>query len=99
VGTNRRYGERIDEATLARQAARPPAPATLPPEAWGAQPIDWNQARTPVWVWAQWHDRAAVKMPAYVKGHNDRVCCVMVEGPGGGWEIVVWRAAVTHRRA
>jgi len=69
----------------------------LPMQAYGPRPLEWTTARPPVWVWVQFPHEMAQRRRGYVKGHNDRVCVVWVEGPGGGWEITVWRQAVTHR--
>ena len=95
--TNRRYAGVLDERLRERLETRVHAPATLPAEAYGSQPIQWTNGRPPVWVWIQWHDLPAQRVRGYVKGFTDRVCIVWVDGPGGGWEIVVWRNAVTHR--
>jgi hypothetical protein len=97
VGTNRRYADKIDARIAERTVGHGDSPVTLPQQAYGPRPIEWTQARPPVWVWVQWRDRAAERVRGYVKGHNDRVCIVAIEGPGGGWEIVVWRPAVSHR--
>lgn len=99
MGANRRYAAQIDERQDARLAASPAGPQTLPEQAYGTRPIDWSGARPPVWVWVHFPDmQPAQRRKGYVKGHNDRVCVVWIDGPGGGWEIVVWRNAVTHRK-
>jgi hypothetical protein len=98
VGTNRRYGDKLQAQSLERMQERPAGPVELPLQAHGPRPIEWTHARTPVWVWCQFPDRPAERVRGYVKGSNDRVCIVHVEGPGGGWERTVWRNAVTHRR-
>jgi len=87
----------MDDLSGKRIEQHGPPPVTLPQQAYGRRPIEWTLSRPPVWVWVQWRDRAAERVPGYVKGHNDRVCVVAVDGAGGGWEIVVWRAAVSHR--
>lgn len=97
MGTNRRYADQIDERNRERLLNAPPSPMTLPMQAFGPREIEWTQARPPVWVWVQFPDRPAERRKGYVKGHNDRVCVVWVDGLGGGWEIVVWRNAVSHR--
>ena len=95
---NVRYAAQIDQMQDARLAASPLGPLTLPLQAYGPRPIDWSGARPPVWVWVHFPDmQPAERRKGYVKGANDRVAVVWVDGPGGGWEITVWRNAVTHR--
>ncbi|MFG6401480.1 hypothetical protein [Microbacterium sp. P04] len=96
MGSNKRYADQIDARSADRIGVTGPAPATLPPDAFGPRPIEWSGAQTSVWLWVQWHDRVAERRKGYVKGSNDRVCVAWVDGPGGGWEIVVWRQGVTH---
>lgn len=98
MGANRRYGAQIEARQDARLAASPVGPLTLPLQAYGSREIEWTQARPPVWIWVHFPDgRPAERRKGYVKGHNNLVCIVWVDGPGGGWEITVWRNAVSHR--
>jgi hypothetical protein len=99
VTRNVRYERQIDERQLGRIEQMQPGPLTLPMQAYGPRPVEWTQARTPVWVWVHFPDgRPAERRQGYVKGSNDRIVVAWVDGPGGGWEITVWRNAVTHRR-
>jgi hypothetical protein len=97
VGTNRRYAEKLHVDSIARMLQRLPGPLELPVQAYGPNPIEWHHGRIPVWVWCSFPDRPAERLPGYVKGQNDRIVVVWVDGPGGGWERAVWRNAVTHR--
>lgn len=85
--TNRRYGFRLDERTIKRMRDQEPCPVTLPAQAYGPQPLEWTQARPPVWVWVQWTGKPAERRHGYVKGYNDRICVVWVDGDGGGREM------------
>ena len=75
------------------------APCTLPPEAYGPQPIEWTPKRTPVWAWISWPHKAAERLPAWVMGANDRVVIVAWDTSRGERNTVVWRSAVTRRQS
>ena len=71
------------------------APCTLPPSAWGVQPMTWHKAGQRVHAWITWPHQAAERVNALAVGWNDRVVVVRWQGPHGTWETVVWRSAVT----
>lgn len=88
--------------TALEQVARSIAPCTLPPQAWGTQPIHWYQHGTDelptVWAWITWPHRVTERLEAVVLGMNDRVCIVEIRPDiWSRWQPVVWRAAVTRR--
>lgn len=73
------------------------APCTLPPAAYGPQPLDWNTERALVWAWISWPCKAAERVPAWVMASNDRVVVVAWDTDRGERNTVVWRNAVTRR--
>lgn len=91
MGSTRVTGEKLDRALASV------APCTLPTPAWGRERIEWFEERRPVWVWVSWPDRPAERVPGWAVAANDRVVFVHVPCPGGHWEPVVWRNAVTVR--
>lgn len=101
VTKNRRYEAHYDALNDQRieQAAEQLAPCTLPHQAFGPQPIEWQRGRNPeVWAWITWRDGPATKIPAVAAGWNDRVVVVEWEALGGRRSVVVWRNAVTRRQ-
>lgn len=99
---NRRYEayyDTLNDRKIA-QAAAELTPTTLPLQAYGPEPIEWAPQPHPmVWAWISWRDAPASKVPAVAAGWNDRVVIVEWEAPGGRRSVVVWRGAVTRRRA
>jgi hypothetical protein len=83
VGSTKVTDGKLDQ-TLERQS-----PVTLPQPAYGAQPIEWFKDRRPVWVWVQWRDRPAQRLPGWAVGANDRVVMIAVDIGGDHWEPVV----------
>ena len=73
-------------------------PITLPPQAYGPQPVEWYAPKRPVWAWGQWPNRAAERIEAWAVGANHRIVVLEVPCDGGHWQPVVWRNAVTVRR-
>jgi hypothetical protein len=96
---NKRYEAHYDALADARLATAPPPPCTLPPDAWGPQPIEWAKvgARAPVWAWISWPDRAAERTAAWATGWNNLVVIIDFDTPRGTRNVVVWRNAVSHR--
>ncbi|MER7798254.1 hypothetical protein [Microbacterium sp. NPDC096154] len=72
------------------------APCTLPPDAWGPQPIEWQQKHPSVRAWISWPHRVAERVEAFAAGWNDRVVVVRWHTERGMRETVVWRNAVTR---
>ena len=100
VTKNKRYEAHFDALNDARilQATAQLAPCTLPLQAYGPEPIEWQRGRMPeVWAWITWRDGPATKIPAVAAGWNDCVVVVEWEAPGGRRSVVVWRNAVTRR--
>lgn len=94
---NKRYRAHYDQLNDQRIAQAAPAPVTLPMQAYGPQPIQWHPGE-PVWVWLQWPDRPAARVPGVAKGWNDRVVIIeWADTTGGARSVVVWRNAVTRR--
>lgn len=76
------------------------APCTLPPDAYGPEPLTWISSNRPlVWAWITWPYRVAERVPARVMGSNDRVVIVAWDTDRGERNTVVWRNAVTRRSA
>lgn len=99
VTKNRRFEAYYDRLNDQRIAASSGSPTTLPPSAWGPEPIVWAKPgeRASVWAWISWPDRVAERTPARAKGWNDRVVIVEWDAEGGSRDTVVWRNAVTRR--
>lgn len=98
--TNRRYEEHFAAKHAQSLIDAAPPPCTLPQQAYGPQRIEWVKgSNPPVWAWVSWPDRAAERIAASARGWNDRVVVVTWYGPRGQLDCVVWRNAVTHRRA
>lgn len=76
-------------------------PTTLPQQAFGPRELEWVKGtdQPPVWALISWVNAPASRVPAVAAGWNDRVVCVEWEARGGRRSIIVWRTAVTHRRA
>ena len=75
------------------------APCTLPPEAYGPEPIEWIPRDRPlVWAWITWPYKVAERVPGWVMGANDRVVVVAWDTDRGERNTVVWRSAVTRRK-
>ena len=97
---NKRYEAHFNALNDARilQATAQLAPCTLPQQAYGPEPIEWQRGRAPgVWAWITWRDAPATKIPAVAGGWNDRVVVVAWEATGGRRSVAVWRNAVTRR--
>ncbi len=71
------------------------APCTLPPSAWGTQPVTWHKGGQRVHAWITWPHQTAERVNAIAVGWNDRIVVVRWQGSNGTWETVVWRSAVT----
>jgi hypothetical protein len=101
VTKNKRYEAYYDALNDKKIADAIPAPVTLPVAAYGPQPIEWaaQGERVAVWAWVQWKDRPAERIPAVATGWNDRVVIVQWYSEGGVRDTVVWRNAVTRRKA
>jgi len=100
VTKNRRYEAHDDALNDERilQSTAQLAPCTLPQQAYGPEPIEWQRGRMPeVWAWITWRDAPATRIPAVAACWNDRVVVVEWEAPGGRRSVVVWRNAVTRR--
>lgn len=98
MGTSKRYSEYYDRQAAARLAEAPPAPCTLPQQAYGSNPITWTKKRPPVWAWITWPHQPAERIPAFATGWNDRVVIIEWNTTRGTRNTVVWRNAVTHRQ-
>lgn len=96
MGTGMGSG-RISDEMIARAAASR-APITLPVQAFGPGDVEWFDPPRPVWAWLSWRDRPAERIPCVATGANDRVVVLDVDSPGGRWQPVVWRNAVSVRR-
>ncbi|MCC2031845.1 hypothetical protein [Microbacterium allomyrinae] len=93
MGTNKRYGDRLTELSLERQANGGRRPLVLPKEAHGPDRMLMQKPGIPVWAWVTWDDGTTERIATIAQSWNDRVVDVRVPG---GWAIV-WRSAVTHR--
>jgi hypothetical protein len=101
MGHNTRHEAHFDRLNDRRidQATAQLAPTTLPQQAYGPEPIEWQRTRQPeVWAWISWRDGPATRIPAVAEGWNDRVVVVGWEAPRGRRSVVVWRNAVTRRQ-
>lgn len=88
MGSTKVTDEKLD-SVLARIA-----PCTLPPAAWGSEPVQWHKAGVRVYAWITWPHQAAERVAAIATGWNDRIVIVRWQGDRGTWETVVWRTAV-----
>lgn len=95
MGTNKRYGDKLTERSNERWRNGGRRPVQLPRETHGPQPMKWVKPAVQVWAWVHWDDGSIERIPTVANGWNDRVVEVTV--PGG--YAIVWRSAVTHRRA
>jgi hypothetical protein len=67
ITKNKRYEHFFDGLNDQRilQATAQLAPCTLPQQAYGSEPIQWQRGRAPeVWAWISWRDAPATKIPA-----------------------------------
>lgn len=89
----------MDAVQDARRVQARPAPVTLPPAAWGPEPVEWYPSgeQQAVWVWIQWVDGIAEHLPGTAVGWNERVVNVHFVHAGGTRDTMVWRNAVTRR--